>query len=160
MPLTFGTAAVKLAGAANEAYLQHCPVILIVDDDLGFVWWLGALLAEAGYQTLPATSCRQALSRIKRLNGSLGAAIVNPTLPGGHRLLETLGNLPCQVNTILVCDPGADVLQADARGTVLEKPRAGEAFSREAWRRRVQQALAHAPTEASTRHHKREIARN
>src|SRR3989442_1016104 len=34
-------------------------IVLIVDDDLGFVCWLGDILAEAGYQSVPASDSRE-----------------------------------------------------------------------------------------------------
>ena len=40
------------------------PTILIVDEDVGFVWWLGELFSEFGYRSIPALSCRQALSLV------------------------------------------------------------------------------------------------
>ncbi|HKE24889.1 MAG TPA: hypothetical protein VKB88_21150 [Bryobacteraceae bacterium] len=34
--------------------------VLIIDGDLGFVFWLGKLLADAGYQALPAKGFSEA----------------------------------------------------------------------------------------------------
>ncbi len=39
-------------------------MVLIVDGDLGFLLWLGQLLAKAGYPVLPAGSCAEAFSHI------------------------------------------------------------------------------------------------
>src|SRR5579864_7603483 len=42
--------------------------VLIVDDDLGFVWWLGDIFNEAGARCVPALSCGAAMVLTKRLN--------------------------------------------------------------------------------------------
>lgn len=41
--------------------------ILIIDDDLGFLMYLGRILADAGYQALPALSIQEAVDLIRRL---------------------------------------------------------------------------------------------
>ena len=65
--------------------------ILIVDDDLGFVAWLGHTLAAAGYLTLPLTSAPEALRIIDELElAAIDLAIVNPDLLGMSHLIDTL----------------------------------------------------------------------
>ncbi len=56
--------------------------VLIVDDDLAFLWWLGEVFAEAGYQAAPALDCRQALVLLKQLDLDLDLLVVNPKLAG------------------------------------------------------------------------------
>jgi hypothetical protein len=34
--------------------------VLIIDNDLGFMFWLGQILSEAGYAVLPAKSAPEA----------------------------------------------------------------------------------------------------
>jgi len=36
--------------------------VWIVDDDLGFVWWLGDIFSEVGCRALPALSCKDAVA--------------------------------------------------------------------------------------------------
>jgi hypothetical protein len=65
--------------------------ILIVDQDLGFVMWLGHTFALKGYLTLPITSAPEALRVIAELQiAALDLLIVNPALPGTSDLIETL----------------------------------------------------------------------
>ena len=44
------------------------PTVLIVDKDLGFLWWLGEIFSEAGYDVAPALDCKQAFSLTTELN--------------------------------------------------------------------------------------------
>jgi DNA-binding response OmpR family regulator len=66
-------------------------IILIVDDDLGFVMWLGHTLAAAGYMTLPVTSVSESLRIIDELEvGVIDLAIVDSGMPGISHLIDTL----------------------------------------------------------------------
>jgi ActR/RegA family two-component response regulator len=65
--------------------------ILIVDDDLGFVMWLGHTLAAAGYMTLPVTSAEATLRVMAELEVAvIDLAIVNPATLGMSHLIDTL----------------------------------------------------------------------
>jgi len=61
--------------------------ILIVDNDLGFLVWLGSILTAADYQPWPACSISDALDLVRRkLAVQLDLLIVNPTVPGVSKL--------------------------------------------------------------------------
>lgn len=64
--------------------------MLILDDDLGFVWWLGEIFTELGYGAVPAPSCPQALSMIEALDLSVDLAILNPELPGISPMIRAI----------------------------------------------------------------------
>ena len=65
--------------------------ILIVDDDLGFVMWLGHTLVAAGYLTVPITSAQESLRIIAELDlTAIDLAIVNPAMPGMSQLIDML----------------------------------------------------------------------
>jgi len=62
--------------------------ILIVDDDLGFLFWLGSILTAAHYRPWPACSISDALDLVGREPVvRLDLLIVNPTLPGISQLI-------------------------------------------------------------------------
>jgi CheY-like chemotaxis protein len=72
---------------------EHYPAqtILIVDDDLGFVMWLGHTLVSAGYLTVPLTSAQESLRIIAELDLTMiDLAIVNPAMPEVYHLIDTL----------------------------------------------------------------------
>jgi hypothetical protein len=57
--------------------------ILIIDNNLGFIFWLGAVLIDAGYQPWPACSASDAISVTGgKASVRLDLLIVNAHLPG------------------------------------------------------------------------------
>ena len=94
------------------------PIVLVVDEDLGFVCWIGEALAEIGYETLPALNSRQALSSIKKLSRPIDAVIFNPDLPGAAAMIRTLGSSRVPPRKVVVIGnppaEGEGPVQADA----------------------------------------------
>ena len=63
---------------------------LIVNDDIGFLLWTGKLLSDAGYATVLASNCREALSFRTKLAFEPDLVVVNPGLAGTSGMLERL----------------------------------------------------------------------
>jgi len=73
--------------------LHQTEMILIVDEDLGFVVWLGLTLAASGYRTIPATSCQDARHLIGEAQiATLDLVILNSALPGASDLIGALNS--------------------------------------------------------------------
>ena len=71
--------------------MSRLATVLIVDDNLGFVTWLGATLAANGYPTLPASTSSAAEFLIaERLIATIDLAIVNLELTGSLELVRAL----------------------------------------------------------------------
>ncbi len=64
--------------------------LLVVDDDLAFIFWLGFGLDAHGLQTVPAKNATAARALLGRIEYPLRAAIVNAALPGTVRLVKDL----------------------------------------------------------------------
>lgn len=65
--------------------------ILIVDSDVGFVYWLGAVLIAAEHQPWPAVSASNAISVVDLVPlVRLDFLIVNASLPGVSELIAQL----------------------------------------------------------------------
>ena len=62
--------------------------VLIVESDLGFVFWLGQALDKAGYASMPAKNVSDAFSVISDFDLTVGLLIVNPRLPGAAVLAD------------------------------------------------------------------------
>ena len=56
--------------------------ILIIDNDLHFVFWLGSALAKAGYETIPAKSVPDAIELLNQIAGAIDLLILNPASDG------------------------------------------------------------------------------
>lgn len=66
------------------------PVVLLLDRDLAFTFWLGRALDKAGYEALPARSIPDARKLIAETNLLPDAVIVDQTLRGGPDFLADL----------------------------------------------------------------------
>jgi DNA-binding NtrC family response regulator len=91
--------------------------ILIVDDDLGFIFWLGTALIAAGYRAWPASSSSEAISFVGRKPATrLDLLIVNASLPGVSKLIAHLHRTQVHLNVMAVGPqgtlPGVNYFQA------------------------------------------------
>jgi hypothetical protein len=117
------------------------PAILIVDDDLGFSWWVGALLSQAGYYTVPAMSARQAASLIRKLNLEVELAFLNPRLEGVPELAAQLGAARAALKIVLIRESG-DVTPVSIRAdATVERPEGSEEPSRQEWLRKLKRLV-------------------
>lgn len=64
--------------------------VLIVDRDLGFVFWLGQILDQAGYRALPARDSVDAVALQNELHLEIDLLILNPSLDGILEFAETV----------------------------------------------------------------------
>jgi DNA-binding response OmpR family regulator len=64
--------------------------ILIVDSDLGFAFWLGQALHDAGYEALPAKGVPEATALIGELKTEIDLLIINPSLTGAPNFANAL----------------------------------------------------------------------
>lgn len=66
------------------------PLVLIVDEDLGFVWWLGEMFSEAGCQVVPALNPDETDSITQELDRAVDVVVVNPELAGISEMIRNL----------------------------------------------------------------------
>jgi len=64
--------------------------VLIVESDLGFVFWLGQALACAGYEAMPARSVTDAVRLIEDLKAPIDLVIINMQLAGALSFIRSL----------------------------------------------------------------------
>ena len=92
--------------------------ILIVDNDLGFIFWLGAALIGAGYQAWPATSHSEAISLASRKPlARLDLLIVNVSLPAASKIIAHFRGTQSQLKVMALGPqgralPGVNYFQA------------------------------------------------
>jgi hypothetical protein len=63
--------------------------VLIVDEDLGFVFWLGRLLTETGYQAWPARSGVEAAALLSEIGVHPDLLVINPNSEGAAAFVES-----------------------------------------------------------------------
>lgn len=64
--------------------------ILIVENDLGFIFWLGGALVAGAYQPWPACSVSDATELIEKAGVRIDLLIVDPSLPSVSKLIAFL----------------------------------------------------------------------
>jgi hypothetical protein len=130
-----------------------CGLVLIIDQDLGFLMWLGELFTELGCQTVPALHCRHAIELAQRLELPISTLVVNPDLPGAAKTIKTLVASYPDARVVLIRDAGTAPKSIGPTAPtivpplILERPSPGEPISRPAWLARVRKVLlqAHSP---------------
>ena len=110
------------------------PTILLVDDDLGFVVWLGQTLASNGYLTVPAAGGQQAKQVMEELGIKICLAIVNLALPGVSDLVEMLQQRDPSIKVIAIRVTGSGI-------TPTTKIDAAHSRSQSGWLGMVRQIL-------------------
>ena len=111
--------------------------VLIVDDNLGFLYWLGETLAGAHYQPWPATSALEAAAfmRSRRLT-QLDLLIVNPSLRGALQLIARLRRNQPGLK-VLAVDPLND-RQVRGVNAWRARPNSGDRSARQEWLREIE----------------------
>lgn len=64
--------------------------ILLIDTDLGFLFWLGQALDRAGYEAFPARGIPDAIALLAELHLTVGSIILNFSLPGAEDFIAGL----------------------------------------------------------------------
>ena len=82
--------------------------VLIIDPELGFVFWLGQALDRAGYQALPAKNCEDAAELLKLLNVEIHLLIVGHSVAGAGAFAESLRQAQGHLKVIAVLGEGEE----------------------------------------------------
>jgi DNA-binding response OmpR family regulator len=82
--------------------------VLLVDADLGFIFWLGKALDRAGYDALPARSVADARVLLHELNPTIDLVILNPALADAASFVEKLRQSDIHLKFIALLDHPAD----------------------------------------------------
>ena len=128
--------------------------ILIVDDDLGFVFWLGQTLDAAGYSAFPAKSAPDAALLISQLNLNIDVAVIDTALSGAIDFIGWLRRAQPDVRAIGIDERGLLSAQIPQLDLIRRRPGTTGADDKAEWVRSVERllgktvdaALAHAET--------------
>ena len=115
--------------------------VWIVDGDLGFVWWLGEIFTEAGCRALPALSCEQAVSLMKKLNVGIDLLVLNPQLPGVIRMLKILSSAHPNFKIVAIGNASPALITAIHPQANLERPSSSDSISRPEWLKKIRKLL-------------------
>ena len=81
--------------------------VLMMDEELGFLLWLGAILGEAGYRALPAKTVIDA-ARMARVFPP-NVLVINPELLGAAQLIVTLRAHNPDLKVIALAEPSVQL---------------------------------------------------
>jgi len=115
-----------------------------VDDDVGFILWLGEMFNESGYQAFPALHCREALTLAKKFALRVDVLVLNPELRGARRAMQLLTGAQPGLRVVLIRDPMKSPLTPESTHPILERPPAWEPVSRPYWITKIRKLLLRA----------------
>ena len=115
--------------------------VWIVDDDLGFVWWLGEVFTEAGCRALPALACDEAIGLMRKLHVGVDLLVVNPQLPGIVALFQAFIRTNPKLKIITIGKASKTVTAAIHPQGSFERPSGSNSMSRAQWLDKVRKLL-------------------
>ena len=116
--------------------------VLIVDDDLGFAFWLGQALDRAGIESWPARSVYAANSLLAQLPLTIDLLIISDSLPWGGVLADRLGRARTNFKLIVICDKAGQPHGALNATAVYQRPQAIDHAESVKWVQRINDVLA------------------
>ena len=116
--------------------------ILIIDYDLGFVFWLGHTLDGLGYSALPAKTLPDAALLIMQLGLKVDLLLINLSLPGAADFIAAVHRGHHQVKVIGIIEEVAPVTTLPGVSITRLKPAAIDHPTRTCWIECVENVLA------------------
>jgi DNA-binding response OmpR family regulator len=118
-------------------------MILVVDDDLGFMAYLCMMLTQAGYIAVPALSAEDAMPRLDDMGlTKVDLLIVNLNLRGTFGLVKSVKTAGAKV--ISVEDPGETRIRLIPADGILHRTPALSQTAESEWLRIVRRVLGEA----------------
>lgn len=74
----------------HDEVLSIVTTILILDNDLGFCFWLGQALTGSHCKAFPATTIPEAVTLIAQFKLKIDFLILNPAVPGAMDFMKAL----------------------------------------------------------------------
>ena len=115
--------------------------VLILDDDLGFVFWLGHLLDAAGYSTLPAKRVPDGALLVMQLDLIVDVLVINLALAGGLDFVAALRRSQRDSKVIGVLNDPAEVGNIPGVSAVQLKPSIWNEVARIEWLQCIKRVL-------------------
>ena len=115
--------------------------ILILDNDLGFLFWVGGLLHDAGHKPFPALSVSQAIELLGEFSLAIDLLVANLAVSGAGDLARNLRH-ESHVRIVAVLPPGAEPEQLPPDADVaIRKPTEFDEHARSEWLDRIRRVL-------------------
>jgi response regulator RpfG family c-di-GMP phosphodiesterase len=121
--------------------------ILLVDPDLGFVFWLGQALDLAGYNAIPAKSVRSASDLIQQHRLVVHILVIDPFLPDAFAFISRLRQSHINLHVVAaIPEDWEDLPPMTEVDATIRKPRHLTATATLPWINLVQRLSSEAET--------------
>jgi DNA-binding response OmpR family regulator len=136
----------KLAHELQSGFpsLRMSGIILLVDSDLGFLFWLGRVLDQAGYQAFPAKSVVDAVTLVGQLRLPVSVLILDCSLPDAESLITRMRRSRKFLKTICLGGDGRHVC-SNVADAVCVRPVQFDEQSKAKWLHTVRGAVKKTP---------------
>lgn len=116
------------------------PLVLIVDEDLGFVWWLSEMFSAAGCQVVPALNPAEIVSITRELDLTIDMLVVNEELAGISETIEALSQSQSP-KIVAIRDHNSPRDHAAGAHATLERPSGFGQVSPQKWQAAVKKLV-------------------
>ena len=123
--------------------------VLLLDNDLGFAFWLGRALDQEGFQAFPARSISNAIELLSTLHLSVGLVIIDQSLPCAEHFIAMLRSHPYPVKVVMIAGPHEEVLKAQGADLMWRKAEIRSESARAELVHQVKQLLMNSATAIS-----------
>lgn len=123
---------------------------LILDDDLGFVFWLGHMLDESQFSAVPARSVSDAALLMLQLDLTVDLLIINPALSGGLEFIAASHRQHKEIRVIAILTDPQQVLSIPGVDAAHPKPVTFDDDALAGWMNCIERVLAGHHIESST----------
>jgi two-component SAPR family response regulator len=116
--------------------------ILVVDNDLGFVFWLGQILDLAGYEAYPAKSAHDATLFMAQFRPLVNLLIINSALDGAADFVAGLRQAQPEAKIMAISGAGeSEPYELPGTDAVYEKMDWVDQSAKNMWVERVERTL-------------------
>jgi DNA-binding NtrC family response regulator len=127
----------------HHADIVNVKTVLLVDDNLGFAFWLGQALDRAGYETWPARSVPAAESLLEEVPLAVDLLVINASLPSAPAFASNLGRARTDFKVIAVYEEAADAATSFPQAAAVhQKPQTIDVAAKLEWVQLVRVVLA------------------
>jgi DNA-binding NtrC family response regulator len=113
---------------------KHVKTVLIVDDDLGFAFWLGQTLDRAGYETWPARSVTAAKSLLAEVRLAVDLLVITASLPRAIAFANYMARTNADFKVIAVYEELSDDHKPFPKASAVhQKPQTIDTAARLEW---------------------------
>jgi DNA-binding response OmpR family regulator len=108
------------------------PTVLLVDEDIGFLWWLGEIFREIGFRCFPALNTADAIAIARAPSIDIALLVLEPGMLGARSVIDAFEN-KTMPKILLLADNELSTRPALRADAVLVRPSATESISRADW---------------------------